>query len=470
MSATHLSCPSCHTVLGADSLQGREGQSCPGCGRKIRLPDSSSADPLRPPEPPGETQEVVLVEPFPGEETRGGWARSLWLHLRRAFTWDLSGLQLSVAEQAHFAVAGIDHPTLQRYLGWRRSVLFVASLPVALIVLLATIDTLSEDNHWLSGFGRIWLTLMILAPFALPVTVILADITWSNVRLSRRLLVHGWLLAFLVPLLLLLVPAHWLVDLNHPDAQVQAVGEIGARWIFGLLFFTSLCLYLPVFVVSMASGVQRACLRLKTLVPESPVPGLFLAASAPVLALVLFPIFVLVNQVASNGLLILGMLSLMAAPLIYLVWFHLFTQPLLRPEDFRKVRRSQWLSKGLFCLGVLLLLIYSLTCEWRVPRTGGDWTEFFSGMDRKTLLGFHEETSLFRPWSWRLIRWLAIEMLGRSLFTTVLVADLFMRVNKIVWSSGRQLATSTHVEHYDRLMHMLDRTAPRRGAGQSDNS
>jgi hypothetical protein len=77
----------------------------------------------------------------------------------------------------------------------------------------------------------------------------------------------------------------------------------------------------------------------------------------------------------------------------------------------------------------------------------------------KTLLGFSEETSLFRPGNWRLLRGLVLEMLGRSLFTTVLVADLFMRVNQVVWSCGRQLATSPQLNTSDRLMSLIDRPA-----------
>jgi hypothetical protein len=48
-------------------------------------------------------------------------------------------------------------------------------------------------------------------------------------------------------------------------------------------------------------------LRLKTLLPESSLPGLFLAASALILPFFVLPFFVLLIQVASSPLLIGGM-------------------------------------------------------------------------------------------------------------------------------------------------------------------
>src|SRR5262249_11851393 len=156
-----------------------------------------------------------------------------------------------------------------------------------------------------------------------------------NQRVSRRLIPWGWAVSFLGPILLLLTPARWLFDVDQLGGQQAA--ERGVEFGFGIVIFTLLCITLVVFVVSMSFGVQRACLRLKTLVPESSVPGLFLAAAAPVFALVLLPFFALVNQVASSPLLFLGMLLLMGSPLVYLFCARLFTRPLINPQDFSKV-------------------------------------------------------------------------------------------------------------------------------------
>ena len=73
----------------------------------------------------------------------------------------------------------------------------------------------------------------------------------------------------------------------------------------------------------------------------------------------------------------------------------------------------------------------------------------------KPILGFSSEHSWFRPWDWRLLRWLVVELLGRSLFTMILVADLFMRVNSYVWLSSRRVMGSDHADSYDNLMERL---------------
>jgi hypothetical protein len=384
--------------------------------------------------------------------------RTVLVNLRRAFTWNLREISVSETEQKQFVAGGAAHPTLQRYLAWRRSVLLVVCLPAALLALVNMAESLADTSD-LSGFGRLWLTLQILAPFAIPVTVVGAAMTWADQRLSRRLIVCGWVISFLGPILLCMVPAHWLIAFHDHDVGMQANAELGTRFVAGLVFFAYLCVILPVFAVSMAFGVQRACLRLKTLVPQSVVPGLFLTASAPIFPLTLLPFFVLVNQVASNWLLVLGMLLLMGSPVVFAIFFPLFTRPLLKLEDFKKVWIVQWFAKSLFWIGILLLVTYAMTRVWSLPRFGsGGIDEWLSGLDHKTLLGFSEKTSMFRPWSWRIIRWLVMEPVVRSLFTTVLAADLFMRVNQAVWRYSRELPSGPHADGYDHLMSVLDQS------------
>jgi hypothetical protein len=151
---------------------------------------------------------------------------------------------------------------------------------------------------------------------------------------------------------------------------------------------------------------------------------------------------------------LIGMLLVMSSPLLYLVHAGLFVRPLLHAEDFRQVYRTQWLVRGAFGIGVALLLLYEMSRTWLVPRSGG-WEELFSGFDRKTLLGLSSDTSVWRPWDWHFTRWLVIEPLGRSLFTTLLVADLFVRVHRSVWGYTRQLASSPEASNYDRLANLF---------------
>jgi hypothetical protein len=124
-------------------------------GLRKQVPEIPPAAPkpfLQPPPlPAGATPQPML---FRLSGDGGLWVNLLWLHLRRAFAWDLRGIPISTAEQYRFASQGINHPTLQRYLGWRRSVLVVACVPVALIALLSTADNLAGANVGEQHQGR----------------------------------------------------------------------------------------------------------------------------------------------------------------------------------------------------------------------------------------------------------------------------------------------------------------------------
>jgi hypothetical protein len=394
------------------------------------------------------------------------WAGALWLHVRRALAWNLDNLPVTDREQARLAGLGIHEPVLQRYLVWRRSVLVVTCLPVMLIALLTTLDRLSDDYAYQRGFGNFWRSLQILAPYALPASAVAALLLWPHQRLSRRLMAWGWLIAFLVPILLFLVPADWVFDIWSLPGKHEALFHRAATIVIGFVYFVWLCVYLPVFLVSVAFGIQRACLRLKSLFPQSTVPGLFLIVTAPLFPLVLFPFFVLLNQVASSPLLLGGMWLLLGSPLVYAVFGRSFLRPVVSAGDRTRINVAQGISKGFFWLGMLLLVIYATTHVWEIPDLDADPEQTHNLLKRLTLLGFSSESSLFRPWDWHIVRWLAVESLGRTLFTTVVVTDLFMRLNRSVWYYHKQLASDQHADHYDRVMSVLDQpasTQPRPG-------
>jgi hypothetical protein len=125
-------------------------------------------------------------------------------------------------------------------------------------------------------------------------------------------------------------------------------------------------------------------------------------------------------------------------------------------------------------LGVFLLLTYAFTHKWPVPDTASvlellqqmvaDYSHGekiglsnLSRLPHKSLLGFSKETSLFQPWSEEVWRGLVLQIMGRSLFTTVLIADLFVSVNSAMWRHGKRVAADPASGGYDRLMGSLER-------------
>ena len=59
-------------------------------------------------------------------------------------------------------------------------------------------------------------------------------------------------------------------------------------------------------VLALIPGVLKGCLRVKTLLPASTLPGWFVVMAAPLYALFLLAVFVGINQVTNDPLLIGG--------------------------------------------------------------------------------------------------------------------------------------------------------------------
>ena len=359
---------------------------------------------------------------------------------------------------------GVREPTLQRYLTWRRSVLLVLCLPVLVLALLDTLDNFGDEDVHYNAWGAAWITAETLAAYAMPVSALAALWFWGRLERSARIIAWGWFVAFLVPLLLLVVPFVWLIRLDQTDAADKQIAQRFTSVFVGLTFFSILVVVLPAMILSVSFGMQRGCLRLKTLLPESSMAGLFLAASGIVLPVFVLPIFVLLFQIAGSPLLLGGVVLLTVAPMLYLLKARTMMRPAMTGDSLQYLRRLQILAKTSFWLGLFLLIAYALVKGIPVPNLllgRGD-----EGFQEMTLLGFSEATSLFRPWNWTILRWFIVEPFGRSLLTMVVVSDLLLRLNAYLWVAQVQVAASPGAAAYDQLM---DRVAGKATAHPSQS-
>ncbi|WP_395611863.1 hypothetical protein [Allosphingosinicella sp.] len=355
------------------------------------------------------------------------------LHIKRAFTWNLRALPVEPDEEAQLLARGVDEPDARRYLVWRRSVLLVVAIPTLVSALLAALGTFTTDMSAFSGTGVLLELLRLAALFVLPLTAWLAARAWDQHRRSRTILLRGWLVAFLTPLLLALVPFGWRLDLSGARGDMNAITQVNN--LLGLVGAISVYVTLMPAVLSLIPGVLRGCLRIKALLPQSVLPGLFLVAATPLYVLLFLVIFTTVNQVAGNMLLILGVLALLGAPLLYLINARTFTRPLHTEEEVARIGVVQKTVLVIVAVGVALIVIYAFTAE----------------VLGKSLIGTSAMTSILRPWSPSLIQF-PIEYIVRSLFTTVLVADLFMLMNLQLWRHTKEFQDSPEAASYDRLM------------------
>lgn len=419
-----------------------------------------------------ESHPALDDSPYYGRPDEPTFGRKVGRHFARLFTWNLQNVVVDEDEGKFLNSQGVADPTLQRYLCWRHSLLLILVFPIFLLAVLNTIDSLTDGLSDLNAFGKFILIPLILFPFALPFTALLALIVWYRPKLSWRLLLLGWVIGTAGPMLMHVVPYFSRLDI---DTLVLAklppgVTEEQRRGVLGLVrvilsfgAFAILMIQQVIFGITAIQGTQRACFRLKTLLPQSSIPGLFLALTGPIYFFLVLPFFVMGSQLASNPLLIIGMLLLMSSPLIYTFNFKRMITPLTEPRDFTRIRLLQIIATVVFWAGFFLLLIYIFAV--RVPFLNPETMQGAGGAApadpnrpmvlEKTLIGFSSTYSWFRPWDWQLIRWVIVEVFGRSLFTMILVADLFMRVNSYIWLSSRKVIDSDSVKSYDELMERL---------------
>jgi len=191
--------------------------------------------------------------------------------------------------------------------------------------------------------------------------------------------------------------------------------------------------------------VSCACVRVKGFLPESLVPGWGLVTSIPTMVLLTLASFIMVYQIASNILLLLGLLALIGAPLLYLTKFKLLTRPVTESQDLAVLAKTHLYVLATIAIGILLIIIYMTTATYAGSK----------------LLGTSKE-AVWRIWSLDLHKtWL--EYLGRSLFLTVLFADLLVRIAVMVWREERAFAGTGPAANFDQTMSAMGEAVETKG-------
>jgi len=291
-----------------------------------------------------------------------------------------------------------------------------------------------------TAFGRFTDFVQLMSLYALPVAALAVVLLWTRLRLSLGIMVAAFAFAFLAPLLIALCPwSWWGYEETEFSPQTQPVEYIESK-IEGMLEAAAYLAALLPTVLSLIPGVQRACVRIKMLMPQAMLPGWFLVVASPFYALFLLVVFVAIQQVDSHPLVFSGMLLFLMAPLYYGVRADLFTRPLSSTEDYRRIRRAQRVVGAMTGLAGVCLTSYLATRELAGVR----------------LLGLDRANSILVPID---VAEFVLEFLSRSMFMTVLGADLFLRMNLAAWRNTRAFLGSPESENYDRVMGELQQIA-----------
>lgn len=376
--------------------------------------------------------------PAPGPVVPGA---TIGTHVKRAIDWNVAEIVASPREQLHLNAAGIE-PRLHGLFVWRRSTLITA-LPILLLtVVLSFIETARAGTDGFNAFGKLWAFLPSIALIFAPLGAIAVVGSWTNLRRASRTLVICWVLSIAIPLFTALIPLDFVVNVDDARQNVQLQGgDLSAfdaeifsiRLALAVTFAMSL---LPV-VISVPGGVLRGAARIKSLFPSAALPGWFLVAVAPFYSLFTIVVFVLVDQIVGNGVLLVGVALLAFTPWLFVIYRRIYGRPLLVAEARVELARASRAGGYLFAAGIVFIAIFVFTAD-----VGG-----------QAVVGGDSDTSVFTYL--QLSRTLA-EVISRGLVTTVVFSMIFVSLVFAEWKTMTSMSGELKHEH-DEQMRALQR-------------
>lgn len=156
----------------------------------------------------------------------------------------------------------------------------------------------------------------------------------------------------------------------------------------------------------------------------------------------LLVVFVAVNQVAGNLLLVGGVLLIMASPAVFLIRTDLLVKPVIEEKERRRIEALQVVYVATILIGMALLLTYVFTLKVMGKPVVGN-TEAVPP-EPTALIGVGRFT-------WEVMTFL-IAYSAKSVFVTAVAIDLFMMLNLSVWKNLKAFEGTQHAAVYDHIM------------------
>lgn len=375
--------------------------------------------------------------------------QSLFLHLRRTIAFDMQHIRVTPAEATVLQAKGVSDSDTMRYLVWRRSMLFVA-VPLTVCHVLWQVHASFLFIDQLTGIwtilGYVVEMIRLLSLFFLSASAALAVLYWKRFRTSTRWLWCGLLLAFVIPVLQVAIPTQFAVDWDHLSQEtmhqmktiaesmqvpLEEAGQGGKKGVDTfvntarrLVDVAGALLYLVLLLPSICAiftGVLRACLRIKTLLPESITPGWYLLSVTPLYLLSLLVVFVITSVVFRERQLVVSLALFIVAPLLHLLNVGSLTRPWKTSTRRTITRIIGWVAVILTLVALVLFFHYIARVQFH--------------MEGKVLSLFGWTTDSAMMEYWDLLLWM-IDYMGRSLIITVAVADLLLRATIVLWNQA----------------------------------
>lgn len=357
-------------------------------------------------------------------------------HLKRAFEWNVAAIVPTPREQQALDEHHVD-PLLRGLLVWRRSTLLVAMPVLVLSVVLSFIQAANTDKTYYTGFGKLLLFLPPIALLLVPLGSLFVMRRWTELRRSSRSLVVLWVISIAVPLFVALVPLDYVIDLTRfrADYQVQ-VGSVAG--LSGIIFASRLSqaihfalTLLPV-VLSVPGGVLKGAGRIKSMFPSAALPGWFLVAVAPFYSMFMIVVFVLVDQIVGNGLLLIGVGLLAFTPWMFVIHRKVYGRPLSMQESRTELARASRGGGWLTIAGLVFIAIFL----------------FSTKIEGTPVIGSNSNKAVF---SYVQVLRTVGEVLSRGMVTAVVFSTIFLYVVYAEWKTITQLRPDIRAEHDSQI-------------------
>jgi len=268
--------------------------------------------------------------------------------------------KVSEPERQQLDESGVHSPMAQIYLGWRRALLWFGAIFLAIALLAGAkgnLEMLRQENPILL---KLLLIAVVASPIAACFFLFRAALDWTKVKKTRSMARLSWFFLFVVPIILAMVPANKLVAESH-------FSSFGERQIFGLMWGSIMVLTIAPSLLGLFPAIIRSSLTIKTLLPESPMPGWVAAIVAPFYALFFLMVLVITIQI-DQLMLSLGMLCFALAPVVILIHAGRLLQPAPEAEAIRTVllvRRKAVLSMSIG-LGAVVFWFLNNLDSWNI--------------------------------------------------------------------------------------------------------
>lgn len=319
--------------------------------------------------------------------------RSVLTTFRRAIQSDLPRVTASKEEKARLitCIPPIVDRLPQSYIVWRKSVLILASAALAAlfvfevatresfvqqaaVAVVAAEPDLQAANRGRreqaveeaavrirATFGDANLRVMDRLNWVLILSTLLgaifagiAALYWHRPRVSRTWARAAWVVIFVTPFILSLLPVSRMLDWDMVDPGVRET----LRGLFGVIFAMTFFMMVGPKAISLAPAIVRSSMTLKTLLPESTVPGWTAVLGAPLLVLFVTIVVSVIIQIDGSIWLLMGAICLLGAPAVYLASSASLIEPQPWESAERIVRRVRRTSSIFVLLAALLIGVF----------------------------------------------------------------------------------------------------------------